>query len=202
MAIHNVIVAGVGGQGSIMASHIIAQAAIRAGFNDVRVGETYGAAMRGGSVVSHVRIGGAYAPLIEEDEAELIVALEPLEGLRNAVKYLSPKGIVIMNNAPSFPVDTNMGYAKYPDLERIVKSIENLGEKVIMIPAHSMAIELGEIKVVSAIMIGAVAGSGLLNIGADMIRNTLIDRVPSKMLDVNLKAFNQGYEFINKSKIS
>ena len=83
----NIIVAGVGGQGSILASHIIAEAAIKAGEQkkeqiNVRVGETFGAAMRGGAVASHIRIGDVYGPLVGKGKADLVLALEPLEGLR------------------------------------------------------------------------------------------------------------------------
>src|SRR5680860_1373251 len=100
----NMIIAGVGGQGSILASHIFADAAIRAsvtnGDNDVKVrlGETFGAAMRGGSVASHVKIGSdVFNPLVPEDKADVILGLEPLETLRVGVNYITPGGIVIMN---------------------------------------------------------------------------------------------------------
>src|SRR3990170_1844510 len=93
----NLIVAGVGGQGSVLASHIVADAAVRAGLK-ARVGETFGAAMRGGAVSSHIRIGeDVQGPLVAEDKLDILIALEPLEGLRIGVKYLSPTGIAILN---------------------------------------------------------------------------------------------------------
>lgn len=194
MRTNNLIVAGVGGQGSIMTSHIIAEAAIASGIEGVRVGETYGAAMRGGSVVSHVRIGEAYAPLISEDEATLIIALEPLEGLRTAVKYLSSQGKVILNNTPLHPMDTNMGYATYPKLEDIVSALKKIGKGSYVIPARDLAVSLGNVKVVSTIMIGAAAASGLLNINEDVLKSTLDKRVPPHTTDINRKAFSVGYE--------
>lgn len=193
MGTTNMIVAGVGGQGSIMTSHILAEAAIASGIEGVRVGETYGAAMRGGSVVSHVRIGEAYAPLICEDEAELILALEPLEGLRTALTYLSSRGKIILNDTPLYPMDTNMGFAKYPELDAIILALKKLGDDVYVIPARDLAVKLGNIKVVSTIMIGAAAASSLLNIDEAVLKATLEERVPPKTIDVNRKAFETGY---------
>ena len=101
----DIIVAGVGGQGSILASHILAEAAILAesgnpggGQVKVRVGETFGAAMRGGAVASHVRIGPeVYGPLVSRGQADMVIALEPLEGLRIGVDYVREGGIVVLN---------------------------------------------------------------------------------------------------------
>lgn len=196
MATHNIIVAGVGGQGSIMTSHIIAEAAIKSGIDNVRVGETYGASMRGGCVTSHVRINGAFAPLMEEDTADLIIALEPLEGLRNGVVYLAPNGRVIMNKTPLLPMDCSMGYAKYPEIDQIISSLERLGDEVITIPATRLAVELGEIRVLSTIMIGAAAGLGLLDVDPDVLYNTLLSRVPQKTVKINDLAFDRGYSFV------
>jgi indolepyruvate ferredoxin oxidoreductase beta subunit len=98
-AVTNVILTGVGGQGSILASHLLAEAALKDGY-DVKLAETYGGATRGGAVLSHVRIGDAWSPRTPEDQADVIVAMEPLEGLRRAVQFLKPGGWVLLNTRP------------------------------------------------------------------------------------------------------
>jgi len=194
----NIIVAGVGGQGSIMTSHILAETAIAAGIRDVRVGETYGAAMRGGSVVSHVRIGEAYAPLMSEDAAELMIVLEPLEGLRYGVKYLASGGKVILSDSPLYTLDTNMGNARYPDLKEVVGSLQDLGGEVTVIPARAMSGKIGTIRVLSTIMLGAASGSGYLKLDKDLLVETVRNRVPPKTVEMNMRAFQAGYDFMKK----
>jgi len=95
----NIIVSGVGGQGSILTSHLLADAALIEGF-DVKLAETFGAATRGGSVYAHVRIGEVWAPMMREDEADVVISLEPLEGLRVATKFLKPGGYALINTHP------------------------------------------------------------------------------------------------------
>ena len=131
----NLIIAGVGGQGSILAARIVARAAMQMAKRvpqpfRVRVGETFGAAMRGGAVSSHVRFGDVYAPLIDRGEADLIIALEPLEGLRVGVEYLSPEGVALLNSSPSPPMDVQIGKARYPALEEITSALEELGKRL------------------------------------------------------------------------
>jgi indolepyruvate ferredoxin oxidoreductase beta subunit len=139
----NLIIAGVGGQGSVLASRMVADAAIMEGYK-VRVGETFGAAQRGGAVASHVRIGTkVYGPLVPEDGLDALVGLEPLEALRVGVKYLSPQAVAIVNTRRWFPVDVNVGRAKYPSLEEIEDSLKKLCNKVIMIDATKIAEEAG-----------------------------------------------------------
>ena len=138
----NMIIAGVGGQGSILASHIFADAAIRAsvtnGDNDVKVrlGETFGAAMRGGAVASHVKIGSdVFNPLVPEDKADIVLGLEPLETLRIGVKYIAPGGMIIMNIRKYESVDVKTGQAEYPSISDIVSSFKKLNAHVITLDA-------------------------------------------------------------------
>lgn len=193
---NNILVAGVGGQGSIIASHLIAEAAIKMGMHNVRVGETYGASMRGGSVVSHVRLGEAFAPLIPEDSAKMIIALEPMEGLRNAVKYIAPNGQVVMSDMPLYPVDTNVGYADYPDVNAIKESLEKLCSNVIVVPAAKIALELGNIKVLNLVMIGAAVALETLNISYDIMVETIKERMPANLVELNIKALHEGANFV------
>jgi indolepyruvate ferredoxin oxidoreductase beta subunit len=191
----NMIVAGVGGQGSILAAHILGAAAIASDIKNVRVGETYGAAMRGGSVVSHVRFGNVYGPLIYEDQAELIIAIEPLEGLRNILTYLAPGGTAIINDNPLIPVDVKLGYAQYPTLEQIKEVVSKLEGELYIVPASQIARDLGNIRTANVVMIGSAIATGLLPLAKKIVIKTIHSRVPPKTIEDNVKAFNQGYDF-------
>ncbi|KKM09108.1 hypothetical protein SY88_20390 [Clostridiales bacterium PH28_bin88] len=193
----NVIVAGVGGQGSILASHIIAEAAIKGSSQtseqiNVRVGETFGAAMRGGAVASHVRIGNVYGPLVGKGQADMILAIEPLEGLRVGVEYLAKDGIAILNGEAMAPVDVKIGAAKYPSLDEITGALNELGKAVITIDASKLALEAGNAKTVSVVMLGAAFASGLFPFNEETMLEAIKERIPQKTLDVNLKAFQLG----------
>jgi indolepyruvate ferredoxin oxidoreductase beta subunit len=193
----NIIVAGVGGQGSILAAHILGKAAIRRTEAsgepvNVRIGETYGAAMRGGKVFSHVRIGDAQAPLTAEDCADIIIGLEPLETLRVAIPYLSPDGVCVVNTAKYVPADVKMGRARYPEITAILAGLERLGRKVISFDATAVAQELGRAAVMNAIMLGAAGATGLLPIDEETLRDTIAQEVPSGTAELNLIAFDRG----------
>jgi indolepyruvate ferredoxin oxidoreductase beta subunit len=190
----NLIIVGVGGQGSIRASHIVAIAAIQDGLR-ARVGETFGAAMRGGAVSSHVRIGkDIYAPLVPEDGADIVLALEPLEGLRNSVKFLSKGGLLLMNTRAWTPYDVNIGRAKYPSLDKIKKAVEGLGGKVATLDAISLAQEAGNLRTMNVVMLGALAKTGKLPIKAETLKRTILENVPKGTEDVNMRAFELGFE--------
>ena len=159
----NIIVAGVGGQGSILASHIIAEAAIQSnssgtGQVKVRVGETFGAAMRGGAVASHVRIGDVYGPLVGRGQADMILALEPLEGMRVGVEYIRKGGVAILNNATYPPVDVKIGAARYPELEEITSAMEQLGGSATVIEATKLAIQAGTAMAMGLISSSRISG--------------------------------------------
>ncbi len=198
----NLIVAGVGGQGSILASHIIAEAAILSaaargsagdgGTFNVRVGETFGAAMRGGAVASHVRFGDVLGPLVGAGQADLILALEPLEGLRIGVEYAKAGGIAILNSDPFHPVDVKIGAARYPAMAGIAKALQQLGSTVTVLDATKLALEAGTAKAMNVVMLGAAFASGLFPFSEQIMVEAIRARVPQKFLDVNLKAFNLG----------
>ncbi len=195
----NVIVAGVGGQGSILAAHILGKAAIRQTASSgqpvkVRIGETYGAAMRGGKVFSHVRIGDARAPLTTEDGAEMVIGLEPLEALRVAIPYLSPEGVCVVNTAKSVPADVKMGRARYPDVDGILASLRRLGRKVIAFDATAAAEDLGKPAVMNTVMLGAASSTGLLPVDEKTLKETIAEEAPPGTAELNMKAFNKGRE--------
>jgi len=196
----DLIVAGVGGQGSILLSHIIADAAIRDNSTiRVRVGETFGAAMRGGAVASHVRIGpDVYSPLVSKGAAEVVLALEPLEGLRVSIDYLKPGGIAILNTRPWYPVDVNIGNARYPEILEIQSGIQSLGAISHFLDATEIAIQAGNAKAMNVVMLGALYASRRLPVGREALLETIKERVPAKVIDVNIRAFELGYQAMER----
>ena len=201
----NMIIAGVGGQGSILASHIFADAAIRAseanGDNDikVRVGETFGAAMRGGAVASHVKIGSdVFNPLVPEDKADVVLGLEPLETLRVGVKYIAPGGMVIMNIRKYESVDVKTGQAEYPSISDIVSSFKKLNANVITLDATEIAIKAGTAKAMNVVMLGALAACPKNPVPKRILEEVIKDRVPVKTIEVNLKAFELGFNRVSE----
>jgi len=194
----NYIIAGIGGQGSIKVSHMIAEAAIRAnsGKFNVRVGETFGAAQRGGAVASHVRLGeDVYSPLLGLGTAELVLALEPLEGLRVGLPYLAEDGVVIINTVKQEPVDVKIGGdLKYPEVDDIIKALKAIGRKVVAFDGSELAAQAGTNKALSAVMMGAAFESGLLPFDEETILQVLKENVPAKTIDTNMEAFRLGKE--------
>lgn len=198
MAELNLIIAGVGGQGSILASHIVATAAIRDGLR-ARVGETFGAAMRGGAVASHVRIGkDVHAPLVPKDGADIVLAMEPLEGLRNTINFLGKGGLLLTNTRPWLPVDVNIGRAEYPSMESIGAAVKKLDGKVVEIDATSLAQQAGNVRTANVVMLGALAGTGKLPISIETLKQVVQENVPPKTIDANLRAFELGLKAIKK----
>lgn len=192
------IVAGVGGQGSVLASHIIAMAAIEDGLR-ARVGETFGAAMRGGAVASHVRIGkDIYSPLVQKDGADIVLALEPLEGLRNVVKFLKEGGLLLTNTRIWSPMDVNVGRAEYPSLEAISETVKKLNGKIITIDATSLAQQAGNVRSMNIVMLGALAGAVELPFSIETLKKVIRENVPRGTEEVNLKAFELGLNAVKK----
>jgi len=194
----NLIIAGVGGQGSVLASHLVAMAAIGDGLH-ARVGETFGAAMRGGSVASHIRLGKeVHSPLISKDGADIILALEPLEGLRNSVRYLREDGLLLANTRAWSPTDVNIGLAKYPDMKTIEKSVKKLGGRAIIIDATSLAQRAGNVRTMNVVMLGALAGTGKLPVSIESLKQVIRENVPKGTEEVNLRAFGLGLRAVQQ----
>ncbi len=200
MSSFEVIVAGVGGQGSVLASHIIADAAIRSG-KRVRVGETFGAAQRGGAVSSHVRIGDVYAPTSMKKHANAILALEVLEGARVAAKYLTNGGIVVISSECIMPVDVNIGLAKYPQLSSVEEQMRKIG-RVVVVDAHALAEKAGAAKCANVVMIGALFGTGALPVEREAIIAAISERVPKKTVETNLEGFRLGEDYVRTAESS
>lgn len=183
----NIMIVGVGGQGTLLASRILGNAVISEGY-DVKVSEVHGMSQRGGSVVTYVKYGDkVFSPIIDRGEADMILAFEKLEAVR-ALPYLKEGGTVILNDREIAPMPVIIGAAEYPD--GLVADIAAKA-KVIAIDALSLSLEAGSAKAVNVVLIGVLARSS--DISKEVWIQTIKDTVPAKFLDLNLKAFELGY---------
>ena len=188
----NMVISGVGGQGNILTSQIIAKAAIKAGL-EVRAIGTYGAAQRGGSVISHVRIGDfVRSPFVCTGEADVIMGFEIAEA-RRILKYLKKGGLAIVNTAEIYPVEVIMGLEKYPLKENLLKPIEAVADRVIAFNATSLARESGSVLSMNIVMTGALAATGALPFSEDLLIDALKNSIPAKYYDLNLEAYKKGH---------
>jgi indolepyruvate ferredoxin oxidoreductase beta subunit len=193
----NLIVTGVGGQGSVLASHIIAEAAVSNGLK-TRVGETFGAAQRGGKVHSHVRIGeNVYGPLCREKSLNILIGLEPNETLRLAIKYASSDTVIIMNTQKVLSMDANLGLDIYPEIDDIIEGLKKLSKMVIPMNATELAIEAGNERTMNVVVLGALGATGLLPFSIQDLRKAIKDRVPPRTIEINMKAFSLGIDQFN-----
>jgi indolepyruvate ferredoxin oxidoreductase, beta subunit len=188
-SITNVIMVGVGGQGTILASEILAEAALKSG-QDVRKSEIHGMAQRGGSVSSHIRFGhNVKSPLIEMGQADIMLTFEKVESLRYA-DMMRDGAKIIMNDLEIVPTTVSLGVSKYPD--GIEKIIRGMGFELIEINALELAQKAGNPKTANVVLLAKLA-SLLEEINKEIWVDVIKRRVPSKFLDVNLKAFELGY---------
>ncbi len=185
----NIMIVGVGGQGTLLASRILGAAAQNIG-KDVKLSEVHGMSQRGGSVVTYVRYGEKIAsPVIEQGGADIILAFEQLEAYRY-LPYLKKGGTYIVNTQKTDPMPVICGTAKYP--ERILEKIEEMGIDVIACDALKMALEAGNAKAANVALIGVLAKHSTIE--KDYWLDALSKTVPPKFLDANLKAFELGYQ--------
>ena len=183
----NIMIVGVGGQGTLLASRILGNAVISEGY-DVKVSEVHGMSQRGGSVVTYVKYGDkVFSPIIDRGEADMILAFEKLEAAR-ALPYLKEGGTVILNDREIAPMPVITGAAEYPD--GLVADIAAKA-KVIAIDALSLSLKAGPAKAVNVVLSGVLARSS--DISKEVWIQTIKDTVPAKFLDLNLKAFELGY---------
>ncbi|MBR5155301.1 MAG: indolepyruvate oxidoreductase subunit beta [Clostridia bacterium] len=183
----NIMIVGVGGQGTLLASRILGNVAISEGY-DVKVSEVHGMSQRGGSVVTYVKYGEkVYSPIIDYGEADTILAFELLEAYR-ALPYLKKGGKIIVNSQTIDPMPVITGAMKYP--ENIADKISEMVDTTI-VDALTAAKEAGNIKAVNVVLIGVLAKS--TDIPYEKWIETIKTTVPAKFLDVNLKAFEIGY---------
>lgn len=185
----NIMISGVGGQGSLLASRILGNLAIAKGF-DVKVSEVHGMAQRGGSVVTYVRYSEATvaSPVICEGEADFLICFEQLEAAR-WLGYMKPNGVLITNTQSILPMPVISGAEEYPT--DIINNIRKKGINVIALDALKLAAEAGSEKAVNVVLIGAFAR--FCEFSKDEVEQCIKQCVPPKFLQINMKAFELGY---------
>ena len=193
---YNFLLAGVGGQGTILASNVLADVALAAGF-DVKKSEVHGMAQRGGSVNTHVRWDSerVYSPLVSLGEADLLLAFEEAEALRYA-GYLKAGGVAIVNQHIIQPITVTSGGAHYPTEEELRAVFAHLTSHLHLIPGTTIARELGNIRAANVVLLGAL--STFLEVPTDTWLQVIEARVPPRYVDLNRQAFLRGRSAVSR----
>lgn len=179
----DILIVGVGGQGTLLASRVLGKYALDEGY-DVKLSEVHGMAQRGGSVMTYVRIGENIAsPIIDEGSADLILAFEKLEALRYA-HYLKKGGEILYSTQEIMPMPVVTGAAEYP--QGIEKKLTGVG-----VDALSLALQAGNAKAANSVMLGALCKK--MGFDREKFENALLDCIPQKTIEMNKKAFGLGY---------
>ena len=183
----NILVSGVGGQGIILASDIMTEVFLAAGF-DVKKSEVHGMAQRGGSVTSHVRFGKkVYSPIIKQGEVDILFSFEQLEGLR-WLNYLKPDGVILLNNHRVNPPAVNLGQMEYPgDIPGIIRK---RFDKFHLVDGTKLALEAGNVRAANVVLLGAI--SKLFDMEEALWVEVVLRHLPQRVHEVNKKAFLMG----------
>lgn len=193
----NIIITGVGGQGNVMASRVLAGMLVNAGFI-VTIGETFGMSQRGGSVMSHLRVSSTsvLSPQIPQGKTDIVIALEPVEALRVLTKYGNPDVVVLANSRMVYPMGVITGEFNYPSLDEVKSMFSKLAAKSWIIDATSVAVDLGNPVLSNIVMIGALAGASLLPINRQAFEKEITKSFPANKRKINLTAFDAGVKMI------
>lgn len=185
--VNNILLAGVGGQGILLASEVLSEAMMIAGF-DVKKNEIHGMSQRGGSVVSHVRWGEkVYSPIIPEGEVDILFSFELLETSRY-LPLLRKDGKVVVNNLKIAPPSVALGKMAYP--EDTIAQLKKSVPETVVVNGLDLALEVGNAKTVNTVLLGAL--SNILDLEKDIWLQALRKMIPERLLDMNLKAFELG----------
>lgn len=189
----DILIAGVGGQGTILTGRIIAALAISEGL-DVKTAETHGMAQRGGSVITHVRIGEkVYSPLIPQGDGDILLSFEKLEALR-WLPFLKPEGIVIVNTQELEPLPVLTGSMAYPD--GILKEIEGKVSRLIAVDALSIEPVKQNPRMVNTFLLGILAQT--MPFGKDKWLSVMEQEIKAKLVEINKQSFEAGWQFAMK----
>jgi indolepyruvate ferredoxin oxidoreductase beta subunit len=191
---YNIYICGVGGQGIIKTSIVMGEAAMKMG-EYVVMSEIHGMAQRGGVVSTELKIGDARSPRIGDGDADLILAFEPLEALRSIDK-LGENGSVVTNTAPIMPFNISASKTPYPDIKFILEELESRSSNLFALDALSMAKEAGHILSLNMVMLGGAAAVPKFPITQELLLESMKENLPPKSLEINRKAFEQGYETV------
>jgi indolepyruvate ferredoxin oxidoreductase beta subunit len=185
------VIVAVGGQGNLLASSVLGEAALLSGI-PLHMSEIHGMAQRGGVVESALVFGDANSTIISDGEADLLVGFEPAETLR-ALPKCNSSTVVITNLAPLMPFTVNIGKGVYPDLAELQKLIRAKTSKLIAFNAAALAKEAGNVLAVNMVLLGALTQTAILPFDADTVKEAMKRKTKKEFLDSNLKAFDLGY---------
>lgn len=195
----NCMLAGVGGQGTVLASKIIAQAAMKEGLS-AHTAETIGMAQRGGCVVSHVRIGeDAFSPLIPKGMADVVIGFEPAEAVR-CLPYLKEDGAMVVSTKAVQPVTASLSGSSY-DADGMLAFLKERVNRLILVDGEEVCRQCGSAKVLNVALLGAAAKAGVLPVTLKQIEDTIREKLPERFLSMNLKALAAGAEAVTGGKM-
>ncbi len=194
---YNLIIAGVGGQGNVLASRVVGDMMIHQGYK-VTIGETFGASQRGGSVMSHLRISarGGFSPQMPKGKANMVVALEPMEAIRVLGTYGNPQVKMLCNTRPIQSVGVICGDQVYPETKQIVQWIESLTADAKFFDTTHEAAKLGNPIFGNIMAVGALAATGDLPMSLKVFKDIISKKIPADKVEVNLKAYQIGRSLI------
>jgi len=188
------LIAGVGGQGTVLASDILAEVGIRLGY-DTKKSDILGLAVRGGSVVSHIQWAPkVHSPVLDEYDVDYLIGFEWLETLRR-LSYIKPDGFILANDCRIDPMTVTSGEATYPEKERMMNDFKKAAQAVQTIAGTQTALDLGNVLCFNIVVLGGL--SKILGNEPDIWRAVIKERVPAKVADLNLTAYEKGRELIN-----
>jgi indolepyruvate ferredoxin oxidoreductase beta subunit len=194
----NIIICGVGGQGVVLVSELLGSAAVRGNVR-VKGSEVLGMAQRGGSVFSNLRLGGdVIAPMTPDGKCDVLIAVEPSEALRN-IQYLAKNSVVVLNTTTVVPYTVYLGKSGYPTQEQIIKKLRDVTDRIITLDASGLAKEAGSLQAANVVMLGALFGTGLMPIKDETAKEAILARFKAKVGEINIKAFDLGYEQVKKA---
>ena len=189
----NFLIAGVGGQGTILASDIMAEVGMLAGY-DVKKTDVLGLAIRGGSVISHIRWGEKVdAPMSMRGKVDYLLAFEPIEALRQ-IEFLNRESTIVFNEYKISPVSVSSGLSTYPADDVIEQALKDSAKNIYSINATNKAVEIGSVKTMNVILLGAL--TPFLDINMEIWEKAIKKFVPEKFKELNLKAFHTGREMM------
>ena len=191
METKRLIIVAVGGQGNLLASSVLGEAALLSDI-PIRMSEIHGMAQRGGVVESALVFGDAESTIISDGEADLLVGFEPAETLR-ALGRCNSQSVVITNLAPLMPFTVNIGMGKYPDLAELQNLIRSKTDRLIAFNAAKLAAEAGNPLAVNMVLLGALTQTSVLPMSADTVKEAMARKTKPAFLDSNLKAFDLGF---------
>ena len=195
---YNAYISGVGGQGIIKTSIIMGEAAMRTG-RPVVMSEVHGMSQRGGVVSTELKIGPSYSPIIRNGKANLLVSFEPLEALR-AINKISENTYLVVNTSPIIPFNITASPNAYPDIKVILKELESKSKRLYALDALKIAEDAGHVLSLNMVMLGGAAAVPGFPVDKEVLKESMKDNLPSKSLNLNLKAFENGFRLVSNSE--